>query len=638
LSFVGAGAAVQGLDAAAGEFSGSQACRSCHPDEFARQSKSEHARALAPAPAGSPGQWAFGAGAKATTYVSQVTPDQYLEHGLTYYAATRSMALTPGHTNSEGLRYRTFDPGASILRCFRCHSTGPLRLDAALSVHPSELGVHCESCHGPGAAHVESHGAKGTIQNPGKLTGVEMNIFCGVCHRKPPESGEETDPSNAWNSRHQPEYLSRAACFRKSNGALSCLTCHDPHSALSRSAVDYDKRCSACHKAVRHRSVVAARSCVECHMPQVAAGAYLRFTNHWIGIYGKSATLIPMSSATKGLPPLRQAVVSGAKMSSPNNPADLKPLFEEAVVSSREKFGAQSAEAARSESDLGLFLQSLDDSASALGPLTQALEIDRRNGSAGVQADQEGLAAALLATGKGQEAYDLFRAAAQGGDSAISARCLTELAALDPSNAEAYYRLALQQQERAAGKDDPLVAVVLNNLGLTLRQKNDNRAAEPLFRRALAIQESKLGPDRAATATTLNNLGSLLQSIGQLAEAERLERRALRIFEEKLGPESIELATTCSNLADLAWTRRDRASAATLYRRALAIDESLYGREDPELATDLVNLGLLLKAMGESAAAAASLNRALAIDEKAFGADSPQVHQLRETIGSRGKL
>jgi tetratricopeptide (TPR) repeat protein len=634
---IGAGAAVQMLGAApVDEYSGSEACRSCHPDEFARQSKSEHARALALAPPGSPGHWAFGAGTKATTYVSQVTPDQYLEHGLTYYTATKSMALTPGHTNSEGLRYRTFDPLASILRCFRCHSTGTLRVDAALSVQPSELGVHCESCHGPGAAHVKSQGAKGTIRNPGKLNGISLNVFCGGCHRKPPEVGEETDLSNAWNTRHEPDYLSHAACFRNSNGALSCLTCHDPHSTLSRSAADYDKRCSGCHKTVRHRTAVKARSCVGCHMPQVAISQHLRFTNHWIGIYGKGTGLIPVpTAAKKESPPLRRAIVSGTEMVSPNDPADLKPLFEGALASSEKKFGVQSAEAARSAWDLGLFLKTLNDSRSAVEPLTRALEIDQTNGSARVQADQEGLAAALLATGKTQEAYDLFRAAAQGEDSAIAARCLSELAALDSGNAEAYYRLALQREEKSAGEDDPLIAVVLNNLGLALRQKNDNRSAEPLFRRALAIQESKLGPDHTATATTLNNLGSLLQSIGQLAEAERLERRAMRIFEEKLGPESSELATTCNNLADVLWARNDGASAAKLYRRALAIDESLYGPDNPELATDLVNLGLLLKEMGDSAAASASLNRALAIYEKAFGTSSPQARQLRETIGSR---
>jgi tetratricopeptide (TPR) repeat protein len=635
---IGANAAIPVLHAAApGEYSGSQACRTCHPDAFARQSKSEHAHALALAPAGSPGHWAFGAGTKATTYVSQVARDQYLEHGMTYYAATKTMALTPGHKNSGGLRYRTFDPGASILRCFRCHATGTLLLDAALSVQPAELGVHCESCHGPGAAHVKSNGAKGSIRNPGKLNGIELNVFCGGCHRKPPEAGEETDLSNPWNTRHQPDYLSHATCFRKSAGTLSCLTCHDPHSTLSQSAADYDKRCSACHKAVRHRSAVAARSCVECHMPQVVVSPQLQFTNHWIGIYEKGAMLIPTSIPAKGLAPLRRTIDSGTDVASPNDPADLKPLFAAALTNSEKKFGPQSAEAARSASDLGLFLKTLNDPRSAVAPLTRALEIDNTNGSARVQADQESLATALLATGKRQEAYDVFRAAAQGADPAIAARCLTELGALDPANAEAYYRLALQQEEKAAGKDDPLIAIVLNNLGLALRQKNDNRSAEPLFRRALAIQESKLAPDHTATATTLNNLGSLLQSTGQLAEAEQLERRAVRIFENRLGPESMELATACSNLGDVMWARQDRASAEGLYRRALAIDESLYGQDDPELATDLVNLGLLLKGMGENAAAGASLSRAVAIYEKAFGANSPQVRQLRETIESRGR-
>jgi tetratricopeptide (TPR) repeat protein len=368
-------------------------------------------------------------------------------------------------------------------------------------------------------------------------------------------------------------------------------------------------------------------------MPQVVINPHLRFTNHWIGIYGKGASLIPVPGATKKeLPPLRRATVFGTEMALPNDPADLKPLFEGALAGSEKKFGAQSAEAARSASDLGLFLKTLNDSAAAVAPLTRALEIDQTNGSARVQADQEVLAAAVLATGKTQEAYDLFRAAAQGEDSATAARCLTELAALDPGKAEAYYRLALTREEKAAGKDNPLIAVALNNLGLALHQKNDNQSAEPLFRRALAIQESKLGPYHTATATTLNNLGSLLQSIGQLAEAERLERKAMRIFEEKLGPESVELATTCNNLADVVWARKDGASAAKLYRRALAIDESLYGPDDPELVTDLVNLGLLLKEMGDSTAASASLNRALVIYEKAFGPSSPEVRQLKETI------
>lgn len=360
-------------------------------------------------------------------------------------------------------------------------------------------------------------------------------------------------------------------------------------------------------------------------MPQVAVNRQLQFTNHWIGIYERGSTLIPRATPGKALAP-------SGPVPSPADPAQLAPLFQQALADREKKFGPKSGETARSSSDLGLFLKTLGDNAAAVAPLEKALEIDQSNASSAVSLDQENLAAVLLASGKRQAAYDLFRAAAQGPDPGVAARCLTELGALDPPNAEAYYRLALQQQEKASGKDDRLIAVVLNDLGLALRAKEQNQPAEPLFRRALAIQEKTLGPDHPATASTLINLGSLLQSNGQLEEAERLERRALRIFEQKLGPESTELATACTNLADLLWTKHDRIAAVPLYRRALSIDESLYGPEDPELATDLVNLGMLLKETGQRDVAISFLERAVGIYEKVFGANSPQALKLREII------
>ena len=43
-----------------------------HPAEFAAQSASAHAHTLAPAKAPQPGDWAFGAGVQAITFVSRV--------------------------------------------------------------------------------------------------------------------------------------------------------------------------------------------------------------------------------------------------------------------------------------------------------------------------------------------------------------------------------------------------------------------------------------------------------------------------------------------------------------------------------------------------------------------------------------
>jgi hypothetical protein len=242
-----------------------------------------------------PGDWAFGAGEQAVTFVSYLDEDYYVEHGLTYFKKSKRMALTPGHGSPAGERYRTFDPNAAILRCFQCHSTGPLQLAEGLRIVPSETGVQCEACHGPGSEHIRLKGARSAIRNPKGLTPADLNEFCGSCHRKPPAAGDDTNWNNAWNARHQPLYFSQSRCFTESPDSLSCLNCHPAHAELSRVAADYDRTCSSCHPAVKHQTPTASQSCVGCHMPDVKPGTDLQFANHWIGIYKAGDSLRPIS-------------------------------------------------------------------------------------------------------------------------------------------------------------------------------------------------------------------------------------------------------------------------------------------------------------------------------------------------------
>jgi hypothetical protein len=334
--------------AAQPQFAGAKACAACHPAQFRRQSASAHAAALSRAldhplaaafssgglerkpayrfefylSAGElrtrirdqadvmelPMEWAFGAGAQAVTFVSKVNQSWYVEHYSTYYPALKAWGPTPGQAvvhptslaEAAGVVSKTLDPATGISACFECHSTGPVSFAADGAVRMTEPGVHCEACHGAGVAHAQSP-KQSHLRNPARFSAAQLNEFCGRCHRPPASDGVKIDWNYAWNVRHQPVYLSQSACFRRSRGTLSCLTCHDPHGAAGRKpAAEYNARCEQCHSttARRPKPVCLERTpanCIDCHMPLVSPQSPLRFTNHWIGVYGQGSKLKPRS-------------------------------------------------------------------------------------------------------------------------------------------------------------------------------------------------------------------------------------------------------------------------------------------------------------------------------------------------------
>ncbi len=333
-------------------FVGAEACAACHAEQFEAQGRSAHAGALRPAaehplaakflaaPQARDGvwvfgferaeptsiaisvrsgeearrlvvDWAFGSGYQAVTFVSQLNEDAYLEHRLSFYTAKNRPGLTPGHQTlpvetidqAQGLRYPTFSPQSEILRCFRCHSTGPLDLTETFAVKPSELGVRCEACHGPGAAHIakiqagEPAEAKQAIDNPARLDAVTLMTYCGGCHRPPASDGEAIDWRDPWNVRHQPIYLSQSKCFKASPEGLKCMNCHDPHEPIRRDEpAYYNSRCAECHSEAQEPPAEVCKAepgCASCHMPGARPHADLVFHNHWIGVYGEGETLLP---------------------------------------------------------------------------------------------------------------------------------------------------------------------------------------------------------------------------------------------------------------------------------------------------------------------------------------------------------
>jgi hypothetical protein len=111
--------------------------------------------------------------------------------------------------------------------------------------------------------------------------------LCGQCHRHP-ETGkpEMIRRDNPEIVRYQPVGLMQSKCYRGSRGALSCVTCHDPHARASTDQATYEAACLACHRNPSQATcpVSPRAGCIGCHMPRRDSGQNVLFVDHWIGV------------------------------------------------------------------------------------------------------------------------------------------------------------------------------------------------------------------------------------------------------------------------------------------------------------------------------------------------------------------
>ena len=259
---------------------------------------------------------------------------------------------------------------------------------------------------------------------------------------------------------------------------------------------------------------------------------------------------------------------------SPTDPAQLRPLYEQAIAQRKLKFGETSAQFVAAMGDYGRFLARIADTAGATHWLESTVALG------GGLEDKQALALTL-------ERADQSRAEAM--HAGVGTKAKGELAAVSWSRLGALLqaRGALTEAAKAyrsaidTSTNEEKRAIRLNELALLYKGQGNLKDAEPLLRQAVTLQQKFLGPSSPELGATLNNLSGLLLDARRPAEAEPLARRALDIFDGTLGRTHVRTGIAVSNLADVLMARGTTAQAVKFYQRALAIFEKELGTTHP---------------------------------------------------------
>jgi len=231
-------------------------------------------------------------GLSAENYVSPIqynekTREYVLYNPGNWYDANKQPKFTPATTASQ---LASANGSTYSKKCIGCHTTGlrglgqtaqgewvyngfvavlfdendPGYFDYDHNGLPDIVNVGCESCHGPGSAHILGGGDPTKIVNPADLDADRANAVCGQCHIRvtstpnhtfewpikddtltpylpgtsEPLANYYTDAPGLWpdgesSKQHHQQYedLYKSAHPTNPYHKLTCFTCHDPHAA-----------------------------------------------------------------------------------------------------------------------------------------------------------------------------------------------------------------------------------------------------------------------------------------------------------------------------------------------------------------------------------------------------------------------
>jgi len=272
----------------------------------------------------------IGSGVRGQTYLYW-SGDRLYELPVSYWTDGHQWINSPGYKDGTANFGRRADP-----RCLECHATYIKALSSDPQMNRYDrgslvTGISCETCHGPGAAHVAQERSRpkasgSTILNPAKFERDRQIDQCALCHNGtqreelveafsyvPGQALDRYLGANPLDASEHPDVhgnqvglLKRSRCYL-SSASMTCSTCHNVH-ATERAAADYSSRCLSCHRwqscgEAKKLGIKITHNCIDCHMPLEQTNAIVSDTagkivrtsmrTHWIKIYPERKAVRP---------------------------------------------------------------------------------------------------------------------------------------------------------------------------------------------------------------------------------------------------------------------------------------------------------------------------------------------------------
>ncbi|MCH2135578.1 MAG: hypothetical protein MK101_03230 [Phycisphaerales bacterium] len=259
--------------------------------------------------------FAVGSGNHARTWLHRSPSGELWELPVSWYTES-GWNMSPGYDRADQSRFSR-QVSRECIFCHTAYPDVPAGEDRAgrPEVFPEELpsGIGCQRCHGPGKKHVDlAYSADATdeeiaasILNPADLDPVMQDEICLQCHLQPTSrlhslvrpfdrgefsyrpgeplsqylahvEFEQDDPAEAFEVNHHGWQIRQSACWQ-GEGALTCLSCHDPHHKplLADRVERYRQACLSCHEeldctieAATGHPLEPGADCTTCHMPK----------------------------------------------------------------------------------------------------------------------------------------------------------------------------------------------------------------------------------------------------------------------------------------------------------------------------------------------------------------------------------